>query len=126
MFNLLLSGLSKISLQLDYLNPFDDPLDVVTQDDLLAGLVTIAIGCLSILLTIMAASAYRKTRVSQLKFIAIAFSLFTIYLGTEALQELLPFDDDSFDLFLSMIMLGILLSFFFGVMRKKKNHLEQP
>ncbi|MGY5147174.1 MAG: hypothetical protein ACW9W4_04175 [Candidatus Nitrosopumilus sp. bin_7KS] len=117
--------LSKISLQLDYFNPFDDPLDVVTQDDLIAGLVTIAIAGLSILLTLMATSAYRKTKVPQLKFVAIAFSLFTLYLGIEALQELLPFDDDSFDLFLSVIMLCILVSFFFGIMRKKKNHLEE-
>ncbi|MDH3312827.1 MAG: hypothetical protein OEM28_06730 [Nitrosopumilus sp.] len=126
MFNSQLSVISKITLQLDYFNPFDDPLDIVTQDDLIAGSVSIAIAGLSILLTLMAISAYKKTRVSQLKFIAIAFSLFTIYLGIEALQELLPFDDDSFDLFLSVIMLCILVSFFFGIMRKKKNHLEKP
>jgi len=126
MFNSQLSVLSKISLQLDYFNPFDDPLDIVTQDDLVAGSVSIAIAGLSILLTLMAISAYKKTRVPQLKFIAIAFSLFAIYLGIEALQELLPFDDDSFDLFLSVIMLCILVSFFFGIMRKKKNHLEKP
>lgn len=126
MFDSQLSFLSKTSLQLDYLNPFDDPLDVVTQDDLIAGVVTAAIAGLSILLTLMAASAYKKTRVPQLKFIAIAFSLFTLYLGIEALQELLPIDDDSFDLLLSAIMLGILISFFFGIMRKKKNHLGKP
>ena len=113
--------ISDIFLQFDYLNPFDDPVDVVTQDDIIAGSVTVAIAGLSILLTIMAVSAYRKTRVSQLKYIALAFSLFTIYLATEALQELLPLDDDSFDLFLSIIMMLILLSFFFGIMRKKKN-----
>lgn len=120
-----LSVISNIFLQLDYLNPFDDPADIVTQDDIIAGSVTVAIAGLSIVLTIMAVSAYRKTGVSQLKYIALAFSLFTIYLATEALQELLPFDDDSFDLFLSVIMLGILISFFFGIMRKKNNHLEK-
>ncbi|NNL58206.1 MAG: hypothetical protein HKP31_01875 [Nitrosopumilus sp.] len=116
-----LSVITNIFLQLDYINPFDDPSDVVTQDDLIAGSVTVAIAGLSILLTIMAISAYKKTGVSQLKYIALAFSLFTIYLATEAFQELLTFDDDSFDLFLSVIMLFILLSFFFGIMRKKKN-----
>ncbi len=126
MFNSQLSFLSKMSLQFDYLNPFDDPIDVVTQDDLIAGSVSVAIACFSILLTIMAISAYKKTRIPQLKFVAAAFSLFTIYLGIEALQELLPFDDDSFDLVLSVIMLGILINFFFGIMRKKKNHLEKP
>lgn|GEM_PF-4677234 len=120
-----LSILSQIILQFDYVNPFDDPIDVVTQDDIIAGSVTIAIACFSILLTMMAISAYKKTRMPQLKFIATAFSLFTIYLGIEALQELLPFDDDSFDLILSIIMLCILISFFFGIMRKKKNHLEK-
>ncbi len=124
MLNSQLSALSKISLQLDYLNPFDDPLDVVTQDDIISGSVAIAIAGFSIVLTIMAITAYRKTGISQLKYIAMAFSLFTIYLGIEALQELLPLNDDSFDLFLSAIMLGILISFFLGVMRKKKNHIE--
>lgn len=114
--------ISDIFLQLDYLNPFDDPEDIVTEDDIIAGSVTVAIAGLSIFLTIMAVSAYMKTRVSQLKYIALAFSLFTIYLATEALQELLPLDDDSFDLFLSVIMMLILISFFFGIMRKKKNH----
>ena len=125
MFESYLSVISNIFLQLDYLNPFDDPADIVTQDDIIAGSVTVAIAGLSIVLTIMAVSAYRKTGVSQLKYIALAFSLFTIYLATEALQELLPFDDDSFDLFLSVIMLGILISFFFGIMRKKNNHLKK-
>jgi len=124
MFDSQLSVLSKITLQLDYINPFDDPIDIVTQDDIIAGSVTIAIACFSILLTIIAISAYKKTGVSQLKYIAIAFSLFTIYLATEALQELLPFNDDSFDLFLSGIMLLILVSFFLGIMRKKKNCIE--
>ncbi|MHA7734032.1 hypothetical protein [Nitrosopumilus sp. S6] len=114
-------AISDIFLQFDYLNPFDDPGDVVTEDDVIAGSVTVAIAGLSIFLTIMAVSAYRKTRVSQLKYIALAFSLFTIYLATEALQELLTFDDDSFDLFLSIIMMLILLCFFFGIIRKKKD-----
>jgi len=123
MFDSQLSVLSKITLQLDYINPFDDPLDVVTQDDIIAGSVTLAIAGFSVLLTIMAISAYKKTGISQLKYIAIAFSLFTTYLGIEALQELLPFNDDSFDLLLSGIMLLILVSFFLGIMRKKKNHI---
>ncbi|KEQ56906.1 hypothetical protein SCCGRSA3_02053 [Marine Group I thaumarchaeote SCGC RSA3] len=117
-----LLAISNIFLQLDYLNPFDDPSDIVTQDDIIAGSVTVAIAGLSIFLTIMAVSAFRKTGVSQLKYIALAFSLFTIYLATEAIQELLPLDDDSFDLFLSVIMMFILISFFFGIMRKKKNN----
>lgn len=117
--------ISDIFLQMDYLNPFDDPVDIVTEDDVIAGSVTVAIAGLSIFLTIMAISAYKRTRVHQLKYIALAFSLFTIYLVTEALQELLTFDDDSFDLFLSIIMMFILISFFFGIMRKKKNSLEE-
>ena len=125
MFDSQLSVLSKITLQLDYINPFDDPIDVVTQDDIVSGSVTLAIAGFSILLTIMAITAYKKTGVPQLKYIAMAFSFFTIYLGTEALQELLPLNDDSFDLFLSGIMLLILVSFFLGVMRKKKNFIEK-
>ena len=125
MFNSQLSILSKISLQLDYVNPFDDPLDIVTQDDIIAGSVDVAIAGLSIVLTIMAISTYRKTGMSQLKFIALAFSLFSVYLITEGMQELLTFNDDSFDLFLSVIMMCILISFFLGIMRKKKNYTEE-
>ena len=125
MLGITLSILSKIPQQLDYLNPFDDPTDIVTQDDIIAGSVTVAIAGLSIFLTIMAVSAWRKTGVTQLRYIAVAFSLFTIYLGIEALQELLTFDDDSFDLLLSVIMMGILICFFFGIMRKKKEQTEK-
>ena len=125
MFDSQLLVLSKITLQLDYLNPFDDPIDIVTQDDIISGLVTLAIAGLSIFLTIMAITAYKRTGVSQLKYVAVAFLLFTIYLGTEALQELLPINDDAFDLFLSVIMLLILVSFFMGIMRKKKNQIEK-
>lgn len=115
-----LNFLSQIRLQLDYVNPFDDPLDIVTRDDLVAGLVTIAIASLAIVLTILAVSSYKKTKMPQLKYVALAFSLFSLYLGIEALQELLPLNDDSFDLLLSVIMLSILISFFFGIMRKKR------
>ena len=125
MFDSHLSILSNIPLQLDYINPFDDPTDIVTQDDVIAGSVDIAIAGLALFLTITAVTAYKKTGISQLKFVALAFSLFTTYMVTEAMQELLPFDDDSFDLFLSVIMLFILISFFMGIMRKKKNHLEE-
>lgn len=124
MFESYLLAISDIFLQLDYLNPFDDPGDVVTEDDLIAGLVNVAIAGLSIFLTIMAVSAYKKTGVSKLKYIALAFFLFTVYLATEAFQELLTFDDDSFDLFLSIIMMFILISFFFGIMRKTKENIQ--
>ena len=120
-----MSILLKITHQLDYLNPFDDPVDTVTSDDVIAGLVIVAIACFSIFLTIMALSAYRKTLMPQLKFIAIAFSLFTLYLGIEALHELFPFNDDSFDLLSSVIMLCILICFFFGIIRKKKDQTKK-
>lgn len=113
--------LSNFALQIDYLNPFDDPVDIVTIDDQIAGGVDIAIASLSITLTVLAISAYKKTKVPQLKYVALAFSLFTVFLGLEALQEFLPLNDDSFDLILSMIILFILISFFFGIMKKGKN-----
>lgn len=113
---------SKFSLQLDYLNPFDDPTDIVTLDDQIAGGVDLAIASLSITLTVLAISAYKKTKVPQLRYVALAFSLFTVFLGIEAIQEFLPINDDSFDLLLSIVILLILISFFFGIMKKRNNN----
>ncbi len=115
MINLLF--LSTVFLQLDYLNPFDDPLDSVSFDDQIAGGVDLAIAGFSIFLAVLAFGAYRKTKFTQLKFVVLAFSLFTVYLMIEAFQEFLPFNDDSFDLILSIIILLILLSFFFGIIK---------
>ena len=115
--------LSKIFLQLDYLNPFDDPLDVVSVDDQVAGGVDIAIAGFSVFLAVLAFGAYRKTKFTQLKFVVLAFSLFTVYLITEAVQEFLPINDDSFDLLLSIIILLILLSFFFGIIKIRNRKL---
>lgn len=113
---------SKFPLQLDYLNPFDDPTDIVTLDDQIAGGVDLAIAFLSITLTVLAISAYKKTKVPQLRYVALAFSLFTVFLGIEAIQEFLPINDDSFDLLLSIVILLILISFFFGIMKKRNNN----
>jgi hypothetical protein len=118
------SLLSKSFLQLGYLNPFDDPLDVVSVDDQIAGAVDIGIGCLSIFLAIMAYNAYRKTNFPQLKYVVIAFSLFTAFLAVEAFQEFLPFNDDSFDLLLSIIILLILISFSFGILKIRNKKLK--
>lgn len=114
-----MSNLSSIFLQLDYLNPFDDPADVVGFDDIIAGSVSIGIAALSVFLAILAFGAYRKTQFHQLKYVVLAFSLFTVFLLLEAVQEFLPLNDDSFDLLLSGIILLILVSFFFGVMKKR-------
>ena len=115
-----MSFLNKLLLQIDYFNPFDDPSDVVSIDDQIAGGVNVAIAGLSIILAIMAFSAYRRSKLPQLKYVVLAFSLFTVFLAIEAAQEFLPLDDDSFDLILSIIVLLILISFFFGIMKKRK------
>lgn len=119
-----MSFLSKIPLQLDYLNPFDDPADVVSLDDQIAGSVDVAIAGLSIFLAVLALKAYKKTNLPQLKFVVVAFSLFTVFLGFEAIQEFLPLNDDSFDLVLAIILLLILISFFFGIMKKRKKKVD--
>ncbi|MFB5623067.1 MAG: hypothetical protein ACE5RH_03650 [Nitrosarchaeum sp.] len=118
-------NLSQIYLQISYLNPFDDPADIVSSEDIIAGSVDIAIAGLSIFLTILSLRAYKKTKLPQLKYIGIAFSLFSVYLGIDALQELLPINEDSFDFILSLIVLFILICFFLGIMKKSKNNLEK-
>lgn len=120
-----LSVLSKIHLQLDYLNPFDDPADVVGLDDQIAGSVNLAIAGLSIFLAIVAFSAYRRTSLPQLKYVVLAFSLFTVFLVVEALQEFLPLNDDSFDLLLSIIVLLILISFSMGIIKVRNKKINR-
>lgn len=120
-----MSFLSKIYLQLDYLNPFDDPADVVGLDDQIAGAVNVAIAGLSVFLAILAFSAYRKTNFSQLKYVVIAFSLFTVFLLIEAIQEFLPLNDDSFDLLLSIIILFILISFSLGIVKIRNKKINR-
>lgn len=115
-----MSLFSKIFLQLDYVNPFDDPADVVSIDDQIAGGVDVAIAGLSVFLAFMAYKAYKRSKIPQLKYVTLAFSLFTVFLGVEAVQEFLPLNDDSFDLLLAIIVLTILISFFFGILKKRK------
>ena len=115
-----MSLFSKIFLQLDYVNPFDDPADVVSIDDQIAGGVDVAIAGLSVFLAFMAYKAYKRSKIPQLKYVTLAFSLFTVFLAVEAVQEFLPIDDDSFDLILAIIILTILISFFFGILKKRK------
>lgn len=107
-------------MQLDYVNPFDDPSDIVSIDDQIAGGVDIAIASLAIFLAFTAYKVYKRSKMPQVKYVVIAFSLFTIFLGVEALQEFLPLNDDSFDLMLSLIIFLILISFFFGILKKRK------
>lgn len=107
-------------MQLDYVNPFDDPADIVSIDDQIAGSVDVAIASLAIFLAFTAYKAYRRSKIPQVKYVVLAFSLFTVFLGVEAVQEFLPLNDDSFDLMISLIILMILVSFFFGILKKRK------
>ena len=120
-----LSILSKIHLQLDYLNPFDDPVDVVGLDDQIAGGVSLAIAGLAVFLAVMAFSAYRRTNLPQLKYVVVAFSLFTVFLAVEAIQEFLPLNDDSFDLLLAIIVLLILISFSMGIIKIRNKKINR-
>lgn len=95
----------------------------MTTHDYIAGFVSLGIAGLSVFLSILAYGAYKKTRLSRLKFIVIAFSLFVVLLSLEALEEFFLLSDDTFDLLQSTIILFILISFFFGVMKKPANKI---
>lgn len=115
-----MSFLAKTGLQLRY-NPFDITNDVVTLEDQIAGSIDLAVAGLATFLAIVAYRAYKRTRFSQLRYVIFAFSLFTVFLSIKAAQEFLPFGEDSIDLVTSILILLIILSFFFGVLRKKNN-----
>jgi len=84
----------------------------------LGQLVNLAIMVFSLVLFALAITAYKNTKVKKIAFAAAAFALFAIQLGIEYADETFHFLEDQIDVVLSLITLGILLLFFFAVVKK--------
>jgi uncharacterized membrane protein len=83
--------------------------------------IKIAIAGLSILLFVLALSAYRRTRMRRLWYAAAAFGLFAGQMLFEYLEDAVAgFEAPYNDVIFLGITLGILVLFFLAVVRKDK------
>lgn len=74
----------------------------------------------SLVLLAMSLSAYRDSGLKRILFAAVAFALFAIQLFFDYLEEFLNLlDEDTNDIILSMITLGILVLFFMAIVKRK-------
>ena len=65
-------------------------------------------------------SAYRSSGMKRILFAAGAFLLFAIQLFVDYLEEYFNFlDEDSTDIILSLVTLGILILFFMAIVKRK-------
>lgn len=81
-------------------------------------IIDLGIMSFSIVLFVIAITAYRNTHIKKIAFAAIAFALFAVQLFIEYYEEATHFLEDNVDIVLSLITLMILLLFFFGVVKK--------
>jgi len=89
------------------------------------GIVELIIMGFSIVLAIMAISAYKNTHVKKLGFAAIAFGLFAFQLFIEYADDAFDwFGEEGTDLLMVLVTLTILLCFFFGIIYKRKPSTE--
>ncbi len=81
-------------------------------------IINLAILIFSLVLFALAITAYKNTKVKKIAFAAAAFALFAIQLAIEYVDEAVHILEDQIDVVLSLITLGILLLFFFAVVKK--------
>jgi len=93
--------------------------NILLQSDFDVGqIINLAIMAFSIILFALAITAYKNTKVKKVAFAAAAFALFAIQLAIEYVDEVVHILEDQIDVILSLITLGILLLFFFAVVKK--------
>ena len=74
----------------------------------------------SLVLFALSLSAYRNSGMKRILFAAGAFALFAIQLFIDYIEEYFDFlDEDSTDILLSLVTLGILILFFIAIIKRK-------
>ena len=74
----------------------------------------------SLVLFALSISAYRASGMKRILFAAAAFVLFAIQLFADYVEEYFNFlDEDSTDIVLSLLTLGILILFFMAIVKRK-------
>ena len=74
----------------------------------------------SLVLCALSLSAYRNSNMKRILFAAGAFALFAVQLFVDYLEEYFNFlEEDSTDILLSIVTLGILILFFMALVKRK-------
>lgn len=74
----------------------------------------------SLVLFGLSLSAYRNSGLKRILFAAGAFALFAVQLGLDYIEEFFDFlEEDSTDIILSLVTLGILILFFLAIVKRK-------
>ena len=98
--------------------------DIVEEEeewyDSIESAIQAAIGIFSLLLLALSILAYRRTGLKKIIFAAIAFSLFSIQLILESLEETIGILEDPpvGDILSASMTLAILVLFFLAIVRK--------
>ena len=91
-----------------------EPFEPITQA------IKIAIAAFSLLLLGLSISAYKKTALKRILYVAIAFGLFAIQMFFDYLEDAVEgFDTAYSDIIFYGITLAILVLFFLAIVRKK-------
>ena len=81
--------------------------------------IYLASALLSVLLSVLSITAYRKSRKYRLRYVIAAFAIFSVYLFWEFLESG-QFHYGAFsNYFLSSLVLAVLVLFFLGIYRSK-------
>jgi peptidoglycan/LPS O-acetylase OafA/YrhL len=88
--------------------------------DLLEGILYAGGAIFAALLFTLSFSAYKNTRLKNLLYAVIAFSLFVIFLIYEYIEHTYTFDSPFTDIIVPSIVLAILVFFFLAIINKSK------
>ncbi|HYY86541.1 MAG TPA: hypothetical protein VE594_05490 [Nitrososphaeraceae archaeon] len=88
--------------------------------DLLEGLLYAGGAVIAALLFTLSLSAYKNSRLKNLLYAVIAFSLFVIFLIYEYVEHTYTFDTPVTDIVVPSIVLAILVLFFLAIIKRNK------
>jgi hypothetical protein len=93
-----------------------------TAEDVIFGLSAI----FAFVLFGLSISAYRKTRISALKYAVVAFALLAVYLSYEYLDEVYEeqIDTPYTDVIFIAVTFGIALFFFLAIVRQRRRKIQ--
>lgn len=88
--------------------------------ELLEGLVYVGGAVFAALLVALSLSAYRNSRLKNLLYAVVAFSLFVIFLIYEYMEHTYDFDTPVTDIVVPFMVLAILVLFFLAIIKRNK------
>lgn len=88
--------------------------------ELLEGLIYVGGAVFAALLVALSLSAYRNSRLKNLLYAVVAFSLFVIFLIYEYMEHTYDFDTPVTDIVVPFMVLAILVLFFLAIIKRNK------